>query len=333
MPTSGVDHLGRTDPRRSRGTELILNGIMLLWFIEVAFSVVFVAFDIRRTPESPVLKWGFVIVALFTGPIGLLLYILACREPMPGVHEDYVRARWRQVVGSTMHCVAGDGIGIFVAAAVLSPLGLPEWVNLLGEYGLGFLFGWTIFQALFMRAMAGGSYPRSLRMTFLPEFVSMNGLMAGMIALSVPWRQAVGTLGTPTHPAFWFILSLSLTLGFFVTYPLNWWLVSAGLKHGMMTVQPGGQPAPLAAGLALAGAAINRAHDRPAGASPPTSSHVPHSQSAPSHGASSERHDARPSKSTAKARTEDKARMILVSLILFSIGVTVAGTVGSLTVR
>lgn len=138
-------------------------------------------------------------------------------------------------------------------------------MNLLAEYGLGFLFGWTIFQALFMRGMVGGNYSLSLRKTFLPEFVSMNGLMAGMIALSVPWRQAVGTLATPTDPAFWFILSVSLTLGFFVTYPLNWWLVATGLKHGMMTVQPGGQPAPLAAGLALAGAANQPRTRRPIG--------------------------------------------------------------------
>jgi len=208
-------------------------------------------------------------------------------------------------------------------------------VNLLAEYGLGFLFGWTIFQALFMRGMVGGSYSLSLRKTFLPEFVSMNGLMAGMIALSGPSRQAVGTLATPTHPAFWFILSMSLTIGFFVTYPLNWWLVAVGLKHGMMTVQPGGQPAPLAAGLALAGAAISLERDGPSGPSPSTSAHNhagnAHSQGASAQGASSEGHQAPPVSSTAEARRRDKALMILASLALLSIGVTVAGTVGSLT--
>jgi hypothetical protein len=316
---------------------MTLNGIMWLWFAEVAVSFAFVAIDIARTPESPVLKWGFVIVTLYTGPIGLVLYILSCREPLPGTHADYVRARWRQVVGSTMHCVAGDGIGILVAAAVLSPLGLPEWVNLLAEYALGFLFGWTIFQALFMRGMAGGSYSLSLRKTFLPEFVSMNGLMAGMIALSVPWRQAVGTLATPTHPAFWFIFSLSLTLGFIVTYPLNWWLVAAGLKHGMMTVQSEGQPVSPVAGRAPAGGTMSHVRDDPADSSSPTSAHnhggTVHSQGTSGHRASSEGHLDHPGSSSAKARRIDKTRMIVVSLILLSIGATVASTVGSLTVH
>src|SRR6516225_835142 len=50
-------------------------------------------------------------------------------------------------------------------------------------YVLGFLFGWTVFQALFMRDMAG-SYARSLETTFLPEFLSMNYLMAAMVVAS-----------------------------------------------------------------------------------------------------------------------------------------------------
>ena len=81
-----------------------------MWFAESVVSAALVAADMGHTPESPVLKWGFVIVTLYTGPIGLVLYLWSCREPLPGTHEEYVRARWRQVVGSTMHCVAGDGM-------------------------------------------------------------------------------------------------------------------------------------------------------------------------------------------------------------------------------
>src|SRR5580700_6003098 len=97
----------------------MLDGVMLLWFVLTAAALLFVAIDIRTTPESPVLKWGFVLLTAYTGVIGAFLYVLGCREPLPGLHERYVAARWRQVLGSTMHCVAGDGIGI-LAGAVLS---------------------------------------------------------------------------------------------------------------------------------------------------------------------------------------------------------------------
>ena len=45
-------------------------------------ALLFVAFDIRSTPESPVLKWGFVLV---TGYIGVL---------MPKSQADVVAGMW-----------------------------------------------------------------------------------------------------------------------------------------------------------------------------------------------------------------------------------------------
>jgi hypothetical protein len=211
---------------------------MLLWFILTALSVAFVAIDIRSTPESIVLKWGFVLVTLFTGPIGAFLYVLGCREPLPGLHEQYVAAQWRQSLGSTMHCVAGDGVGI-VVGAVIGALTLLSWpADTALEYLLGFGFGWGIFQALFMRDMLGGSYGRALAATFIPELASMNCLMGGMIPLSVISKAHVPGGHTPAHPAFWFIMSMALLTGFVVAYPMNWWLVARRLKHGMLSVRP-----------------------------------------------------------------------------------------------
>jgi hypothetical protein len=33
-------------------------------------------------------------------------------------------------------------------------------------------------------------------------------------------------------------MSMSLLFGFIVAYPINWWLVSHHLKHGMLTIRP-----------------------------------------------------------------------------------------------
>jgi hypothetical protein len=54
-----------------------------------------------------------------------------------------------------MHCVAGDGVGILAGAVIASFLTLARPLEIALEYGLGFGFGWTIFQALFMRGVAG----------------------------------------------------------------------------------------------------------------------------------------------------------------------------------
>lgn len=216
----------------------MLSGITLLWFALTALSVLFVSIDIRSTPESPVLKWAFILITAYTGPLGAFLYVLGCREPLPGLHERYVSARWRQVLGSTMHCVAGDGLGILAGAVLGGILHLQPVAHIALEYVLGFGFGWTIFQALFMRDMAGGSFRRSLGLTFVPELLSMNLLMAGMLPVMTIMMASIAGSESPLSPFFWFVMSIALLAGAIAAYPINWWLVASHLKHGMMTIRP-----------------------------------------------------------------------------------------------
>src|SRR3546814_4382318 len=76
-------------------------------------SAAYVAWDqFTGNPEPAVMKWGFVLVTLYMGPIGLLLYVMADKEPRPGEHEAFIRPLWKQGVGSTVHCVAGDATEI-----------------------------------------------------------------------------------------------------------------------------------------------------------------------------------------------------------------------------
>src|SRR5215471_14461026 len=132
----------------------MLDGVMLLWFVLAAAALLFVAVDIRTTPESPVLKWGFVLLTAYTGVVGAFLYVLGCA------------------------------------------------------------FGWTIFQALFMRDMSGGSYRRALADTFISELLSMNLLMAGMVPTVMALKSRIPFAADPTSPRFWFVMSMGLLVGF-----------------------------------------------------------------------------------------------------------------------
>src|SRR5258705_8606684 len=47
------------------------------WLALAAMSTVYVAGDqFRGNPEATVMKWGWVFITLYMGPIGLLLYVL-----------------------------------------------------------------------------------------------------------------------------------------------------------------------------------------------------------------------------------------------------------------
>lgn len=215
----------------------MLDLALVIWFALTALSVIYVAWDAFTTnPEMRVMKWGFLLITLFTGPVGACVYVLSCKPPVPREHAQFVNSLWKQAVGSTVHCVAGDATGIIAAAAVTMALGLVMWHDIIAEYVSGFAFGLLIFQALFMKQMLGGSYVAAVRKSFLPEWLSMNAVMAGMIPVMVVLMSRDMTSMHPASLRFWGVMSLATMVGFACAYPVNYWLVAVGLKHGMGTV-------------------------------------------------------------------------------------------------
>lgn len=210
---------------------------VIAWLVVAVLSAIYVAWDqFRGNPEPAVMKWGFVLVTLYMGPIGLLLYVMADKEPSPRTHEEFIKPLWKQGVGSTVHCVAGDATGIVVAAVVVALVGLPMWQDLIIEYIAGFLFGLLIFQALFMRKIMGGTYLQNVRRSFLPELISMNCMMAGMAPVMVALMMGRDMRAMwPGEPLFWVVMSLGVIAGFAIAYPVNVWMVARGMKHGLMT--------------------------------------------------------------------------------------------------
>ena len=103
----------------------MLDSVILLWFVLAALSVAFVAIDIRNTPESPVLKWGFVLLTAYTGVVGAFLYVLGCREPLAGTHEQYTAARWRQTL--VRPCIAWPATASAFWSARSCRACLPDW--------------------------------------------------------------------------------------------------------------------------------------------------------------------------------------------------------------
>ncbi len=216
-----------------------IDAILLAWFALTAISVIYVAYDaFTNNPEMKIMRIGWVLVTLYLGPIALFLYIMSCQEPEPGTHEEFIVPLWKQSLGSTIHCVAGDATGIVVAAALTAVLGLPMWLDLIIEYVAGFAFGLLVFQALFMKDTMGGSYLKSVRHSTYPEWVSMNFMMAAMFpAMIVLMMGRDMRAMEPTQLVFWGAMSVAVGAGTLVAYPVNVWLVAKGLKHGMGTVR------------------------------------------------------------------------------------------------
>lgn len=220
---------------------IIPESFLWIWFALAAVSTLYIAWDnfIVGNPEEPVMKWGWVLITLYMGPLALALYVLADKEPRPGEHERFIRPLWKQGIGSTVHCIAGDATGIVTAAVITTALGLPMGIDLAVEYVAGFGFGLLIFQALFMKGMMGGSYLKALRSSFIPEWLSMNMMAAGMFPVMVLLMMGRDMRAMePSEPLFWAVMSLGVIVGFATAYPVNVWMVAKNLKHGLMTARP-----------------------------------------------------------------------------------------------
>lgn len=213
----------------------MIHGVLLLWFILTAFSLIYVIWDqVTNTPSVDVMKFAWALVILYTGPLGLFFYLTACRQPMPGTHDAFINKHWKQTIGSEIHFVAGDATAIIIMAGILFYFPLPNGLESILEYIGAYLFGLFIFQALFMRSMYK-SYGEAVFKSLFAETVSMNMVMAGMIPTILLLKGKYPQGGDPFSSIFWGIMSLATIVGFVFAYPINSWMVKRGIKHGMMS--------------------------------------------------------------------------------------------------
>lgn len=261
----------------------MLDGAMLVWFVLTGASLLIVVWDsLANGVTSWVQRAAWILVTFYTGPVGLVLYLLACRRPFVGGHDRFTAMTWKQALNSEMHCLAGDATGIMIAAAIVPAFGLANGWDSIIEYLAGFVSGLFIFQALMMLPMYGGHYMTAVRKTFFAETVSMNLVMAGMIPTMLILGEVWPESDSPLNAAFWFRMGLATIVGGVLAYPVNHWLVANHLKHGCMTLPGADGPAP---GLGLTSpegpvtAMAGMGHG--AGATSPSAMHAGHAHTAP----------------------------------------------------
>ncbi|MEO1224398.1 MAG: DUF4396 domain-containing protein [Pseudomonadota bacterium] len=222
----------------------MLAGALIVWFVLTGLSVLFVVYDsVTNGVTSWVQRAAWILVTIYTGPIGAFAYLLTCRRPFPGGHDAFTRPTWKQAMNSEMHCVAGDATGIMIAAAIVPVFGLANGWDAVLEYVAGFAVGLFIFQALMMRGMYDGDYWRAVRKTFFAETVSMNLVMTGMLPVMIILADAIPSSESPLNASFWFRMGIATIVGGIFAYPINYWLVKNHLKHGCMTLPGADGPA------------------------------------------------------------------------------------------
>lgn len=152
-------------------------------------------------------------------------------------NENKYSKFWQGVVADTLHCGAGCSLADLVGPwlflvfpfTIFNNYIFGEWLL---EYFLALLTGVT-FQYAAISPMMNEKGPKIWLRALKIDFLSLTSWQIGMYG----WMALVifvwfGHL-SPSTPEFWFMMQIAMCCGFITAYPINWWLVKAGIKMGM----------------------------------------------------------------------------------------------------
>lgn len=144
---------------------------------------------------------------------------------------------WQGVVVDTLHCGAGCSLADLIGPwlflvfpfTIFNNYTFGEWTL---DYFLALLTGVT-FQYAAISPMMNEKGPKIWLRALKIDFLSLTSWQVGMYG----WMALVifvwfGRL-SPSTPEFWFMMQIAMCCGFITAYPVNWWLVKAGIKMGM----------------------------------------------------------------------------------------------------
>ena len=144
-----------------------------------------------------------------------------------------------QVAVGTSHCGAGCTIAdvaceFAIAAAGITLLGSVLWA----EYVIDFAVAWAVgivFQYFSIKPMRNLSPGEGIVAAIKADTLSILAFQVGMYG----WMALVYFVLFPEphlkpfDARYWLMMQIGMICGFATSYPMNWWLIWAGLKEAM----------------------------------------------------------------------------------------------------
>jgi hypothetical protein len=231
----------------------MFNTISLTSLAVALLCGILIAIDeIRYRQKMWIMNLVWPLTALYFSIFGLWFYFRAGRKMTKTTmasgteHEHKQMTRrtpsaptFTQAAISDFHCGAGCVLGDIIAEFSLFALGWTLFAkSLYAEYVGDLLLAWMFgiaFQYYVIKPMRNLSPPQGLIAAIKSDTLAILTFEIGLFA----WMALTYFIFfpqphlKPTEPAYWFTMQIGMVLGFFTSYPLNWWLIKAGWKDGM----------------------------------------------------------------------------------------------------
>ena len=239
-----------------------LHALSILSLLAGLVSALIIAVDVTRRPQHMgIMNVVWPVVGLFAGPIALGGYFaygrLATHAKMKAAMERAVappsktQTPFAVVVGKgAAHCGAGCTLGDIVAEwlcfgapaiavwfgfeAVFSEKMFAVWIV---DFIFAFAFG-IVFQYFTIAPMRGLSFWPGMVAAVKADTLSLTAWQVGMygfmaLAQLLYFRPLLGKTVEVNTVEFWFVMQIAMLCGFVTSYPVNWWLIEAGVKEKM----------------------------------------------------------------------------------------------------
>ena len=136
----------------------------------------------------------------------------------------------RTAISATLHCLTGCAIGEVLGMALATAWGWGDRASIALAVALAFVFGDTLASVPLFRA--GLPIRRVIALALAADTISIltMEIIDNSIMLSIPGVMDAG-LG---DVAFWAALAAALFIAFWITVPVNRWLISRGKGHAVV---------------------------------------------------------------------------------------------------
>ena len=194
--------------------------------------------DVLRHPQPmAIMNWVWPITALYGGPLAVWAYVRLGRA-VPATPSAGARPFWQGVTVGGTHCGAGCTLGDIIAEVALFLTGFTIAGSMLGteyvaDFALAYILG-IVFQYFAIAPMRGLSFWPGLWAAIKADTLSLTAFEIGLFAwMALTYFVFFHPPLRPNQVEYWFMMQIGMLIGFVTAYPMNWWLIRAGIKENM----------------------------------------------------------------------------------------------------
>jgi hypothetical protein len=206
----------------------------ILYLTSALVSALVILADLTLYPQKKwIMSWVWPLTALYLGPWALAFYYLYGRNK-PSMGRWLRRTQtpfWAKVFKSALHGGAGCAVGAFFAAWLAYVLALSLVPKFLLAFVCAFTFG-LCFHYVAIARTRKQNRKQSLASAIKSDAFSLIAFEVGMFF----WIGVTAVAYPDLDPAtwdYWFMMQIAMLLGLFTTYPVNWLLITRGVKNAI----------------------------------------------------------------------------------------------------